>query len=99
MDIKERIQLYLDYKGINTNQFETSIGVSRSYWRKTKSVSANVVMDICRIYTDLNLDWLFREEGGMLKSNEAEKVNSVSKKYDAEVEIDNEGYLKIKIKK
>ena len=53
MDIKEKIQQYLDYKGININQFETSIGVSKSYWRKTKSISANVVIDICRIYTCL----------------------------------------------
>ena len=62
MDIKEKIQQYLDFKGINTNQLEISIGVSKSYWRKTKSISANIVMEISRIYTDLNLEWLFRDD-------------------------------------
>lgn len=67
MDVKEQIQKYLDYKKVNTNQLEVSIGVSKSYWRKTKSISANVVADICRIYTDLNTEWLFRGIGPMIK--------------------------------
>lgn len=67
MDVKEQIQKYLDCKRINTNQLEISIGVSKSYWRKTKSISANVVADICRVYTDLNTEWLFRDIGTMLK--------------------------------
>ena len=67
MDIKEKIQQYLDFKGINTNQLEISIGVSKSYWRKTKSISANIVMEISRIYTDLNLEWLFRDDPQMIR--------------------------------
>ena len=75
MDVKEKIQEYLDYKGINTNQLEVSIGVSRSYWRKTKSISANIVFDICRVYTDLNTEWLLRGKGEMLL-NEKAKVSA-----------------------
>lgn len=71
MDVKEKIQEYLDYKGINTNQLEVSIGVSRSYWRKTKSISANIVLDICRVYTDLNTEWLLRGKGEMLLNEKA----------------------------
>lgn len=73
MDVKERIQQFLDYKGININQFEISIGVSKSYWRKTKSISANIVLDISRVYTDLNLEWLFRGTGEMLCFDKAKR--------------------------
>ena len=31
MDIKEKIQQYLDFKGINTNQLEISIAFRHSY--------------------------------------------------------------------
>ena len=58
-------------QGINTNQLEVSIGVSRSYWRKTKSISANIVLDICRVYTDLNTEWLLRGKGEMLLNEKA----------------------------
>lgn len=76
MDIKEKIQQYLDYKRINTNQLETSIGVSKSYWRKTKSISANIVVEICRIYPDLNIEWVFTDKGKMLKTEDPEKPSS-----------------------
>lgn len=75
MDIKEQIQKYIDYKKVNTNQLEVSIGVSKSYWRKTKSISANVVADVCRIYTDLSAEWLLRGEGEMLKSSLSAKTD------------------------
>ncbi|MFV0587146.1 MAG: hypothetical protein ACK5NR_07975 [Bacteroides reticulotermitis] len=75
MDIKERIQQYLDYKKININQLETSIGASKSYWRKTKSISANVVLEISRVYSDISLEWLFREEGNMIKTDSDSLVN------------------------
>lgn len=99
MEIKERIQEYLDYKGIKVTQFEVSIGASSGYWRKTKSISANIVADIAGIYSDLNLEWLFRGTGSMLIQDNIILEQTVSTKYDAEVEIDENGYLKIKIKK
>ena len=78
MDIKEKIQQYLDYKGININQFETSFGASKSYWRKTKSISANIVIDICRIYTDLNLEWLYRGNGEMIKDSTSKASSTIA---------------------
>ncbi|MCD7977558.1 MAG: S24 family peptidase [Tannerellaceae bacterium] len=67
MNIKDRIQLYLDYKGINTNEFERSIGASKSYWRNTRNISAEVLGEIVRIYSDLNLEWVLSEKGSMVK--------------------------------
>lgn len=69
MGVKERIQEYLDYKGINNNELEKSIGASRSYWRNTKSISAEIVSDIVRVYSDLNIEWIFKNEGEMLNSS------------------------------
>ena len=54
MGVKERIQQYIDKKRISVNSFENSINASNGYWRKTKSISANVVSDILRIYSDIN---------------------------------------------
>ncbi len=58
MDVKERIQNYLDDKGIKTTTFEKEVGMSNGYWRKTKSISANVLTDILKKYTDLSIDYI-----------------------------------------
>jgi hypothetical protein len=65
MDVKERIQKYLDYKGIRTASFEKEVGLSNGYWRKTKSISANIVSEILRAYSDLSSRWVIFGEGAM----------------------------------
>ena len=67
MDVKERIQQYIDYKGIATFPFEKSIGCSNGYWRKTKSISANILTEIARTYSDLSIEWAVTGEGRMLR--------------------------------
>ena len=62
MGVKERIQQYIDKKRISVNSFENSINASNGYWRKTKSISANVVSDILRIYSDINPIWVITGE-------------------------------------
>ena len=68
MGVKERIQQYIDKKRISVNSFENSINASNGYWRKTKSISANVVSDILRIYSDINPIWVMTGEGEMIKN-------------------------------
>ena len=58
MNVKERIQKYLDAKGIRTTTFEKEVGLSNGYWRKTKSISANILTDILKKYTDLSSDYV-----------------------------------------
>lgn len=70
MTVKDRIQEYIDYKGISIYRLEASAGLSKGYWAKTKSISADVVMKISRIYTDISTDWLLRGEGEMLRAND-----------------------------
>lgn len=69
MDIKEKIQQYLDLKGINNSRFEASIGASNSYWRNTKSISAEILSKIFRIYSDINMEWVLLDKGEMLNCN------------------------------
>lgn len=70
MDVKSKIQQYLDYYGISANKIENEAGLSNGYWRKTKSISANVVSDILGIYSDLSAEWLLRGTGSMLLSEQ-----------------------------
>lgn len=67
MTVKDRIQQYIEYKGISVYRLEASAELSKGYWAKTKSISADVVMKISRIYPDLSTEWLLRGEGQMIK--------------------------------
>lgn len=80
MTVKDRIQQYIDYKGISIYRLEASAELSKGYWAKTKSISADVVMKISRIYTDISTEWLLRGEGEMIKD---EKLKSSSSKEEA----------------
>lgn len=68
MTIKDRIQQYIDYKGISIYRLEATAELSKGYWAKTKSISADVAMRISRIYPDISAEWLLRGEGEMIKS-------------------------------
>ncbi len=72
MSVKERLLEYLSNKGINANAFENSISVSKSYLRNTKNISAEVVSETLRVYSDLSAEWLLRGEGSMYKSENKE---------------------------
>lgn len=72
MTVKDRVQQYIDYKGISIYRLEASAELSKGYWAKTKSISADVAMKISRIYTDLSAEWLLRGEGDMIKSETLE---------------------------
>ncbi|MCQ1546163.1 helix-turn-helix domain-containing protein [Bacteroides clarus] len=94
MTVKERINQFIDYKGIRINAFELSIGVSKSYWSNTQKISAEVVAEILRVYSELSAEWLMRGEGEMIKGNTAVKEKSASKEFV--VYVDENGFLKMK---
>lgn len=66
--VKERLLDYIKFKGYNINQFEKSIGASKSYMRNVKNISAEVLSDICKLYDDINPEWLLSGDGDMIKS-------------------------------
>ena len=73
MTIKEKIQKYIDYKGISVYRLEAEAGLSKGYWGKTKSISADIAMKISRIYGDMSTEWLLRDKGEMIKNAEREQ--------------------------
>lgn len=66
MTAKEKIQKYIDFKGITIYKLEGSAGLSNGYWAKTKSISADVLIKIARIYPDISAEWLLRGNGSMI---------------------------------
>ena len=73
MTIKEKIQKYIDYKGISVYRLEAEAGLSKGYWGKTKSISADIAMKISRVYGDMSTEWLLRDKGEMIKNAEREQ--------------------------
>lgn len=75
MNIRERVLLVAESKGIKISVLEKQLNVSRSYFRNTKSVSAEAVARLLALYTDINPDWLLNGKGSMLRS-ESEQQES-----------------------
>ena len=72
--VNKRIREFLKIKGITIQQFEISIARTNGYLSHTKSPTANVLADIIRVYSDLNIEWLITGNGEMLKT---EKQNHI----------------------
>lgn len=70
MNIKDKIQEYINFKSIKISEFEQKIGVSKSYWYNTIHISADVLVQICLKYPDLNVDWLIYDTGKMISEKE-----------------------------
>lgn len=75
MDAKDRISKYIDFKGISVYKLEVDAGFSNGYWRKTKSISANAVESILRLYSDLDPVWVITGKGEMLKQPSTQEVS------------------------
>lgn len=68
MDVKEKIIQYIEENKISKYAFEKSIGVSKSYLSNTKSISAEVLVNVCRVYSDISAEWLLRDNGDMISN-------------------------------
>lgn len=69
MTIKERIEVFIAYKGIRRSTFEKRCGFSNGYTRNLKENPSAVKLEsILNAYPDLNRVWLLSGEGEMLKS-------------------------------
>lgn len=77
MSVKERIQQYVDSKGIKTARLEKDCGLSSGYWRKTSSISAEACSSILRVYSDLSPQWVLLGEGPMLKQDTQNRIESL----------------------
>ena len=75
MDAKDRISKYIDFKGISVYKLEVDAGFSNGYWRKTKSISANAVENILRVYSDLDPVWVITGVGEMIKQPSTQEAS------------------------
>lgn len=95
MTVKERINQFIDYKGISINAFESSIGVSKSYWSNTQKISAEVVAEVLRVYSELSAEWIMCGNGSMLKQ-EAKSAQEEKQEVEVTFYVDENGFLKLK---
>ena len=71
MTLKERIQVYCQYKGISVSQFERLAGLSNGYFKDgSKMPRPDKISKILSIFPDINRNWLLHEEEPMLKTTD-----------------------------
>ncbi len=68
MEIKDRIDEFINSKGLSDSAFEKRIGISNGLWRKAKSLSEEVLIKVIEHFPDINEEWLLRGTGNMLKT-------------------------------
>lgn len=100
------LQRVIDVYNIKANseaQFAKLIGANQKtinqQFKGDRALSLDTILSIIRSFEDISTEWLLRGTGSMLLSEKERNENTSSIKYDAEVEIGEDGYLKIKIKK
>lgn len=75
-----RLDIYMEYKGLNDNQITIEAGISNGIigkGRKRGTLSQDNISKILHTYSELNANWLFTGEGEMLNGDNAEsKVKS-----------------------
>ncbi|MDR0831006.1 MAG: helix-turn-helix domain-containing protein [Prevotellaceae bacterium] len=71
--INERIRFFLKSKKITIQSFEKSIGRTNRYLGHTESPTSNVLADIMRVYSELNIEWLITGNGEMKKTENVQK--------------------------
>lgn len=80
MDIKERFDAFIAYKGLSRRKFQEIINVSNSYIQNiSKGVSNKVLNSISIHFPELNKEWLLTGVGEMLIDTErTDKTVSIS---------------------
>lgn len=66
MSIKEKIQTYLNYKGVTPTAAERKLGWGVGAFTKAKSITAERAKEFLLLYDDLSSEWLFRDKGDMI---------------------------------
>ncbi len=79
--VAERINKFLEYRGLKRGEFADSIQVSRAtithILNGRNKPTLDVVKKICEKYPELNLEWLLLGVGNMLKNNGKSKKQSL----------------------
>lgn len=79
----QRLDLYMEYKGLNDNKLSLETGISNGLIgkaRKRGSLSGQNISKLINTYKDLSADWLFRGEGEMIRIEERVTNNETDNK-------------------
>ena len=69
--VKERLVLFIKYRGLSQKRFEQIVGLSNGYVNNvSKGLGASKLAEISRQFPELNTEWLLTGKGGMLYDNE-----------------------------
>ena len=80
MSLKERLKIFIEHSNLSVSAFERSISASTGYVKNiSKTIGAEKLDAIEEKYPHLNLSWLTRGEGEMLKYH---SVNEESTEYN-----------------
>lgn len=96
MTTKEKINQYLNLKGISPTKAEVMLNWGKGALTKSSSMSTDKLEELLLLFDDLSAEWLLRGSGEMIKENNANK--EIPQSFDAKVEIDEEGCLNKEIK-
>ncbi len=69
MTIKEKILLYLDYKGLVKSDFYKAVDIAPSNFKgsnKTSELGSDKLVKILTLYPDLSPDWILFDKGEMI---------------------------------
>ena len=70
MNVKERINVFIEYKGIPIKKFEEKCGLSNGYISSMrKGFGEEKLNNVLKEFPELNREWLLYGEGEMLKSS------------------------------
>lgn len=79
-DFFDRLDKYMEYKGLNDNKITVETGISNGLIgkaRKRGGLSQENISKILYTYQDLNANWWFRGNGEMIIDTESESSKSV----------------------
>jgi hypothetical protein len=99
MRIINRLDKYIEFKGINDNQVTMNSGLSVGLLGKARQGKSDIgkksIDKILNFYQDLNKTWLLTGEGEMLLDTEGQKLNKYTKtaKNDADLQSKAFTYL------
>ena len=78
MTVKEKIQEYLEYKGVSPTAAERELNWGVGALTKAKSITVDRAKEFLLLYRDLSAEWLLRDEGMMLKSSLPDNIAETS---------------------
>lgn len=72
--IKNKILQYIEYKGISKYKFYQESGITRGVLDKESGISEDNIAKFIAYAPEVDLSWLFLDQGKMLKNKEIEKT-------------------------